>query len=164
MYNICHHSPYYRLYSMPSSLVGLRLRITHDDDVLQNSHGNGSFNCQIMKEDVVVQATKTDITIEAKCYDLLQVVAIHESLSHLSSWPKNPKWCCTTAQALLQINTNATFCCNVKGLCSLNNISRPNKLSIKSVKWGNCHRSLTLPLVVTTCALPTYIVTTYPHT
>jgi hypothetical protein len=82
----------------------------------------------------------------------------------LSSWPKNPKWCCTTAQALLQINTNATFCCNVKGLCSLNNISRPNKLSIKSVKWGNCHRSLTLPLVVTTCALPTYIVTTYPHT
>ncbi|CAM6062997.1 unnamed protein product [Sphagnum tenellum] len=26
-----------------------------------------------MKEDVVVQATKTDITIEAKCYDLLQV-------------------------------------------------------------------------------------------
>lgn len=120
--------------------------------------------CQVMKEDVVVQATKTDITIEAKCYDLLQVVAIHKSLSHLSSWPKNPKWCCTTAQALMQINTKATFCCNVKGLCSLNNISRPNKLSIKSVKRGNCHRSLILPSSHYLCFtyirsnhLPTYI-------
>jgi hypothetical protein len=52
---------------------------------------DGSLNCQVMKEDMVVQATKTDITIAAKCYDLLQVVAIHESFSHLSPWPKNPK-------------------------------------------------------------------------
>jgi hypothetical protein len=124
----------------------------------------GLWICQVMKEDVVVQATKTYITIKAKCYDLLQVVAIHKSLSHLSSWQKNPKWCCTTAQALMQINTKATFCCNVKGLCSLNNISRPNKLSIKSVKWGNCHRSLTLPsshhlcfTYISSNHLPTYI-------
>jgi len=29
---------------MPSTLVGPRLRITHDDDVLQNSHGSGSLS------------------------------------------------------------------------------------------------------------------------
>jgi hypothetical protein len=81
----------------------------------------------------------------------------------LSSWPKNPKWCCTTAQALMQINTKATFCCNVKGLCSLNNISRPNKFP--SSLWnGEIVIEVWPYLVVTTCALPTYIVTTYPHT